>query len=113
MTDPRFSDPAKLAQNRPALTAILGELFGSKPMAHWHEVFSCVHVTFGAVRGPEEVINDPQLRVNHIVIPLEGATSGDQAFVRVRRDDLVSSAMGLRNGGPIQVFRANGLAGFQ
>jgi formyl-CoA transferase len=42
-------------------------------MAHWYEVFSGVHVTFGAVRGPQEVINDPQLRLNDIVVPLEGA----------------------------------------
>jgi len=32
-----------------------------------------VHVTFGAVREPHEVINDPQLRANEIVVPLEGA----------------------------------------
>jgi len=30
-------------------------------MAHWYKVFDGVHVTFGAVRGPQEVINDPQL----------------------------------------------------
>jgi crotonobetainyl-CoA:carnitine CoA-transferase CaiB-like acyl-CoA transferase len=73
LTDPRFSDPAKLVQNMPQLTAILDEVFGSEPMAHWYEVFNGVHVTFGAVRGPQEVINDPQLRVNEIVVPLEGA----------------------------------------
>jgi crotonobetainyl-CoA:carnitine CoA-transferase CaiB-like acyl-CoA transferase len=73
LTDPRFSDPAKLTQNRPQLTAILDEIFSSRPMAHWHEVFSGVHVTFGAVRGPQEVIQDPQLRLNEIVVPLEGA----------------------------------------
>jgi crotonobetainyl-CoA:carnitine CoA-transferase CaiB-like acyl-CoA transferase len=73
LTDPRFSDPAKLVQNMPHLTAILDEVFGSQPMAHWYEVFNGVHVTFGAVRGPQEVINDPQLRVNEIVVPLEGA----------------------------------------
>jgi len=28
---------------------------------------------FGAVRGPQEVVNDPQLRANDIVVPLEGA----------------------------------------
>src|SRR2546426_3066205 len=73
LTDPRFADPAKLMANMPLLTAILDEVFGSQPMAHWYEVFSGVHVTFGAVRGPEEVINDPQLRSNDIVVPLEGA----------------------------------------
>src|SRR3954462_13350699 len=73
LTDSRFSDPAKLTANMPQLTAILDELFGAQPMAHWYEVFNRVHVTFGAVREPEEVINDPQLRSNEIVIPLEGA----------------------------------------
>ena len=73
LTDPRFSDPAKLIANMPQLTAILDEVFGAQPMAHWYEVFNGVHVTFGAVRGPQEVINDPQLRSNEIVVPLEGA----------------------------------------
>jgi formyl-CoA transferase len=72
-TDPRFSDPAKLMVNMEALTAILDEVFASQPMAHWYEVFSGVHVTFGAVRGPQEVVNDPQLRANEIIVPLEGA----------------------------------------
>ena len=73
LTDPRFSDPAKLTQNMTQLTAILDELFGSQPMAHWYEVFDGVHVTFGVVRGPQEVVTDPQLRLNDIVVPLEGA----------------------------------------
>src|ERR1700723_3264314 len=63
LTDPRFSDPAKLAEHMPALTEILDEVFGSQPMAYWHEAFDGVHATFGVVRGPEEVINDPQLRL--------------------------------------------------
>ena len=73
LTDARFSDPAKLMANMSQLTAILDELFGSQPMAHWYEVFNGVHVTFGVVREPQEVINDPQLLANDIVVPLEGA----------------------------------------
>src|SRR5579872_1692610 len=73
LTDPRFSDPAKLAVNMPQLTTILDNVFGARPMEHWYEVFNGVHVTFGAVRGPQEVIDDPQLRANEIVVPLEGA----------------------------------------
>jgi crotonobetainyl-CoA:carnitine CoA-transferase CaiB-like acyl-CoA transferase len=73
LTDPRFSNPAKLVENMRQLTEILDKIFGSQPMAHWYEVFNGVHVTFGAVRGPQEVINDPQLRLNDIVVPLEGA----------------------------------------
>jgi len=73
LTDPRFSDPQKLTANMPQLSAILDEVFGAQPMAHWYEVFSGVHVTFGAVQGPQEVIKDTQLAVNDIVVPLEGA----------------------------------------
>ena len=73
LTDPRFSEPTKLMANMPQLTAILDEVFGAEPMAHWYAVFSGVHVTFGAVRAPQEVINDPQLRANDIIVPLEGA----------------------------------------
>jgi formyl-CoA transferase len=73
LTDPRFSDPEKLMANMPELTAILDDVFGQQPMAYWYEVFNGVHVTFGAVRGPQEVVNDPQLRANDIIVPLEGA----------------------------------------
>jgi crotonobetainyl-CoA:carnitine CoA-transferase CaiB-like acyl-CoA transferase len=60
-------------QNLPQLAEILDEVFGAQPMPHWYEVFNDVHVTFGAVRGPQEVIEDPQLRLNEIVVPLDGA----------------------------------------
>ncbi|HLZ82738.1 MAG TPA: CoA transferase [Caulobacteraceae bacterium] len=73
LTDPRFTDRAMLAANMPSLTVILDEVFAAQPMAHWREVLSAVHVTFGAVRGPQEVIEDPQLAANEIVVPLEGA----------------------------------------
>jgi crotonobetainyl-CoA:carnitine CoA-transferase CaiB-like acyl-CoA transferase len=73
LTDPRFSNPANLVANMAQLTAILDEVFTAQPMTHWYEVFNAVHVTFGVVREPQEVINDPQLRVNDIVVPLEGA----------------------------------------
>jgi len=73
LTDPRFAEPDKLMQNMQQLVAILDELFASQPMKHWYEVFNGVHVTFGAVRGPREVVDDPQLRSNDMVVPLEGA----------------------------------------
>src|SRR5712672_1713030 len=73
LTDPRFADRTKLMGNMPQLTAILDEVFSSQPMSHWYDVFNGVHVTFGVVRGPEEVIDDLQLRANDIVVPLEGA----------------------------------------
>jgi crotonobetainyl-CoA:carnitine CoA-transferase CaiB-like acyl-CoA transferase len=73
LSDPRFSDPAKLAANMGQIAAILDEVFGAQPMAHWYEVLNGIHVAFGVVREPQEVITDPQLRANDIVVPLEGA----------------------------------------
>jgi formyl-CoA transferase len=57
----------------PQLTAILDEVFGAQPMTHWAKIFAQTHVTFGVVQSPQEVINDPQLRANDIVVPIEGA----------------------------------------
>ncbi|HXK21700.1 MAG TPA: CoA transferase [Myxococcota bacterium] len=73
LTDPRFSEPAKLVANMAQLTAILDDVFRAQPMAHWYQVFGDARVTFAAVRGPEEVIGDPQLRANEVVVPLRGA----------------------------------------
>jgi formyl-CoA transferase len=73
LTDPRFSSPAQIMANMTPLTAIFDELFSAQPMTHWHSVFAGLNVTFGEVRGPQEVINDPQLRENEIIVPLEGA----------------------------------------
>jgi formyl-CoA transferase len=52
---------------------MLDEIFHSQPISHWYEVFNGAHVTFGAVREPQEVVNDPQLRANDIVVSLAGA----------------------------------------
>ncbi len=73
LKDPRFTDPKKLMENMPQLTAILDEVFATQPMSHWNEVFSGARVTFGAVHSPQEVINDPQLLPNEIIVPIEGA----------------------------------------
>jgi formyl-CoA transferase len=73
LTDPHFSDPKQLLANMPKLTEVFDEVFGAQPMAHWHSVFAGVNVTFGEVRGPQEVINDPQLMANDIIVPLNGA----------------------------------------
>jgi formyl-CoA transferase len=73
LTDARFSDAPKLMTNAPQLTAILDALFVAQPMDHWREIFDHAHIPFGVVREPSEVISDPQLVANDIVVPIEGA----------------------------------------
>jgi crotonobetainyl-CoA:carnitine CoA-transferase CaiB-like acyl-CoA transferase len=73
LTDDRYATPAQLVAHSAELTGILDEAFGAQPMAHWQDIFAKGHITFGQVRAPWEVPTDPQLRVNDIVVPLEGA----------------------------------------
>jgi formyl-CoA transferase len=129
LTDPRFAEPAKLAANMAQLTAILDGIFSAEPMDHWREVFDKAHVTYGMVRDPSDVIKDPQLRENGIVVPLEGAggklTSTisspmqvhDIAKVPAKRapelgehNDEVLRALGF-DAKQIDVLRANGAMG--
>lgn len=73
LKDPRFADPAKLATNMRQLTAIMDGAFSSQPMTHWREVLDKAHIPYGLVRDPIDVIKDPQLQANNIVVPLQGA----------------------------------------
>ncbi|MGA9841548.1 MAG: CoA transferase [Nitrososphaeraceae archaeon] len=73
LKDPRFADLAKLAANMGQLTAILDEIFSAQPMAHWREVFDKANITYGMVQDPQDVIKDPQLSENGIIVPLAGA----------------------------------------
>jgi crotonobetainyl-CoA:carnitine CoA-transferase CaiB-like acyl-CoA transferase len=71
--DPRFNTPAAQKANAEALTAALDAIFESQPMAHWAGLLAPAGLTFGVVRAPVDVIDDPQLVANNIVVPLEGA----------------------------------------
>jgi crotonobetainyl-CoA:carnitine CoA-transferase CaiB-like acyl-CoA transferase len=72
-TDPRFADPAKQNAHVVELAAILDDVFAGKPFAHWANAFDAATVPFGVVSDPADVILDPQLTANNIVVPLEGA----------------------------------------
>jgi formyl-CoA transferase len=48
-------------------------VFTKQPMQHWRDVFAKAHITCGVVVAPADVVNDPQLRPNNIVVPIEGA----------------------------------------
>jgi crotonobetainyl-CoA:carnitine CoA-transferase CaiB-like acyl-CoA transferase len=72
LSDARFTDDAKRAANSAALTEIVAEAFASQPLAHWREAFDQAHITYGAVRAPNEVIKEPQLLANDIIVPLQG-----------------------------------------
>jgi len=53
----------------PQLTAILDEIFCGEPMPLGTRS-SMVSTHVRRVRGPQELINDPQLQANDIIVPL-------------------------------------------
>jgi len=73
ISDTRFADEKSRVANTRQLTEILDHEFSSQPLAQWRSVLDQANVTYGVVRYPAEVINDPQLLANDIVVPLEGA----------------------------------------
>ncbi len=71
LEDPRFADDHQRAANSTHLVEILDPLFASQPLAHWKDVLNAGRVIFGVVQIATEIINDPQLAANEIVVPLE------------------------------------------
>jgi formyl-CoA transferase len=71
--DPRFSDAHKRLENTAALVEILDPVFASQPLAYWKQVLNAGRVIFGVVQNAKDIISDPQLEANEIVVPLEGA----------------------------------------
>ena len=70
LEDPRFTDGNREA-NAAALVEILDPLFASRPLAYWKKLLTDERVIFGVVQVAQEIIDDPQLESNEIVVPLE------------------------------------------
>jgi formyl-CoA transferase len=59
------------------LTGLLDAEFRSQPLAHWREVLGRERITYSVIQSPEQAAQDPQLRANDIVVPLEGVSGLD------------------------------------
>ena len=74
LTDPRFADPGKTSGEFGGSHGDSGRSVRARSRCRTGvEVFEQGHLTFGVVHAPSEVVKDPQLRANDIVVPLEGA----------------------------------------
>jgi formyl-CoA transferase len=73
LTDTRFADDRKRAANSRELAEALDRVFLSQPWGYWREAFDRARITYGLVHNPADIIADPQLLENGIIVPLEGA----------------------------------------
>jgi formyl-CoA transferase len=78
LKDPRFADLDSFAKNATALTALLEAEFRSRPLAYWKEALDEKRITYSVIQTPEEAADDPQLRANDIVVPLEGVAGMEE-----------------------------------
>ncbi|WAP71336.1 CaiB/BaiF CoA transferase family protein [Jiella pelagia] len=60
--DPRFATQGDRFANRPALTALLKEIFSEKPSEEWLSVLEDHGVPCGPINGIDAVFADPQVR---------------------------------------------------
>ncbi|MDB5480923.1 MAG: L-carnitine dehydratase/bile acid-inducible protein [Caulobacteraceae bacterium] len=70
LQDPRFADVSARVTNSAALVEILDALFVTETLAHWREKLDAARVTFGVVQTMDEVVNDPQMLINEVLLPL-------------------------------------------
>lgn len=77
LEDPKFSKAEPRLRNTPELIAIFDAAFASKDMAEWREIFERHEVTYGPVPGAEDLPGDEQMKANGVLVPIEGAESGE------------------------------------
>jgi len=86
--DPRFADSTLRATHATELVEILDPLFASQPLQHWKKVLDEGRVIFGVVQIADEIIHDPQMHANKILVPLDdpsiGATHTVNSPIHVR-----------------------------
>ncbi|MDB5483767.1 MAG: Formyl-CoA transferase [Caulobacteraceae bacterium] len=70
LQDPRFADVPARVTNSAALAGILDDLFAAETLAHWREKLDAARVIFSVVQTMEEVVSDPQMLANEVLLPL-------------------------------------------
>jgi crotonobetainyl-CoA:carnitine CoA-transferase CaiB-like acyl-CoA transferase len=79
--DPRFDSVESRMENQTALFQILEQVFRKKSMAEWKERFDKVDLLWSPIQSPKEVIADPQVIENDIIVPFEHPEFGPMKVI--------------------------------
>ncbi|WP_420639586.1 CaiB/BaiF CoA transferase family protein [Candidatus Poriferisocius sp.] len=80
-TDPRFVDMAARAENNEACIAILDEVFGAQPLAHWKEALADFKGVWTPFQTLNELYDDPQVIANGYLPTMTAANGQDVQLV--------------------------------
>ena len=72
LSDARFSTSENRMANAALLVSELDQLFRSRPLDYWKNLLDQARLPYGVVQIPEEIVNDPQLLANGILVPMAG-----------------------------------------
>lgn len=70
LADGRFANAKSRGANAAALVVELDRTFGTQPLAYWKKTLDAARLPYGVVQVPEEIVKDPQLFANDIVVPI-------------------------------------------
>ena len=74
--DARFADSKSRTANGAALVAELDRTFGSQTLDHWKKTLDAARLPYGVAQVAEEIVKDPQLWANDIIVPIaDGSAS--------------------------------------
>jgi crotonobetainyl-CoA:carnitine CoA-transferase CaiB-like acyl-CoA transferase len=81
LADPRFADSKGRHVNSGALVAELDRMFGAQRLAYWKTLLDAARLPYSVVQIPEEIVNDPQLLANRILVPIADGSANPKLTV--------------------------------
>jgi crotonobetainyl-CoA:carnitine CoA-transferase CaiB-like acyl-CoA transferase len=81
LKDPRFIDSKSRHANSGALVAELDRFIGDHTLEDWKKLLDGARLPYGVVQIPEEIVNDPQLLANQIIVPIDDGSANPKYTV--------------------------------
>jgi crotonobetainyl-CoA:carnitine CoA-transferase CaiB-like acyl-CoA transferase len=73
--DERFADSKRRGVNSAALVSELDRVFGARPLADWKTTLDAARLPYGVVQVPDEIVKDPQLLANDIIVRIDDGST--------------------------------------
>lgn len=75
VNDARFVDSKSRHKNSGLLVTELDRLFGAQPLSYWKKLLDVAKLPYSVVQIPEEILKDPQLLANQIIVPIDDGSA--------------------------------------
>jgi crotonobetainyl-CoA:carnitine CoA-transferase CaiB-like acyl-CoA transferase len=75
LANTRFADAKSRHANSGALVADLDGMFGAQTLSYWKSALDGSRLPYGVVQIPEEIVKDPQLLANEVIVPIHDGSA--------------------------------------